>query len=125
MGLLIGGGTENRTPIFSLQDCSSPVELYPHGALTSFRAKFFCSSGRRVDHNHYQRELERIPGYGPGSVHWQCTALPLSYIRMVGNRRIGRRVPEGAGFTDPLIHQTWRFPYLVAQEGFEPSTFWL
>ena len=40
-----------------------PLSLTAHGASASFRAKFFCSSGRRVDHNHYRRI--KSPGARP------------------------------------------------------------
>ena len=30
-------------------------------------------------------------------------------------------MPEGAAFTEPLSHQTWRYPKVVAQVGIEPT----
>src|SRR3981189_1890068 len=37
-------------------------------------------------------------------------ALPIDQGRMVGVPRIGLGMHIGAGFTDPLSHQTWRHP---------------
>ncbi len=48
-----------------LQGSSAPL-CCPHGARDSNRTNLFCSSGRRVDHDHYAgKELERTMGIEP------------------------------------------------------------
>ena len=56
------------------------------------------------------KRMERTKGIEPSSTRWQREALPLSYGRVVGGRGIEPRMRIGAGFTDPLSHQTWRHP---------------
>jgi hypothetical protein len=44
------------------------------------------------------------------SSEWHSEALPIDQGRMVGVPRIELGMHIGAGFTDPLSHQTWRHP---------------
>ena len=63
-----------------------------------------------------------MPVIETGSSEWHSDARPSSYIRkMVGNRGIEPRTHIGAGFTDPLSHQTCRCP-LVAGPGVAPGS---
>ena len=55
------------------------------------------------------------------SSEWHSEALPIDQGRMVGVPRIELGMHIGAGFTDPLSHQTWHYPDLVAGVGIEPT----
>ena len=50
----------------------------------------------------------------------RCSAIELR-PQLVGNPRIELGMRIGAGFTDPLSHQTWRYPKVVAGVGIEPT----
>ncbi len=79
-----------------------------NGARTWFRATLSCSSGRRFHQISF-------PSVRPARIElasseWHSEALPIDQGRMVGVPRIELGMHIGAGFTDPLSHQTWRHP---------------
>jgi hypothetical protein len=117
----IGGGTKNRTPIFSLQDCSSPVELYPHRGDSGFEPDFLRLR-RSVHWISLSHEFERPAGNDPASVRWRRTALPLSYGRMVGIPRIEHGMLRRAKVLQTLSVARLGDTRLVAGAGFAPET---
>ncbi len=90
---------ESNHPRTPLQDAALPLSY------SGFRQAFssVCVFAQL-------RNLERTAGIEPASRRWQRRNLPLRYVRMVGNQWIEHCTPEGAGFTAPLSHQTWRYP---------------
>jgi hypothetical protein len=68
------------------------------GARDSNRTNLFCSSGRRVDHDHYTGAFGAAGGKSnPSSPRWQRGALPLSYGREIGGQGPSRTATDYAG----------------------------
>ena len=87
------------------------AHLLENGARTWFRATLSCSSGRRFHQISF-------PSVRPARIElasseWHSEALPIDQGRMVGVPRIELGMHIGAGFTDPLSHQTWHSSPLV------------
>src|SRR5215475_4214204 len=86
----------------------SPPRRSARGARTWFRATLSCSSGRR--YHQISFPSVRPARIELASSEWHSEALPIDQGRMVGVPRIELGMHIGAGFTDPLSHQTWRHP---------------
>jgi hypothetical protein len=77
--------------------------MLPHvaangGARDSNRTNLFCSSCRRVDHDHYTGAFGAAGGKSnPSSPRWQRGALPLSYGREIGGQGPSRMATDYAG----------------------------
>ena len=108
------------------------ARLLENGARTWFRATLSCSSSRRFHqisfpsapaftHDLMQKntsafnarlgqKMVRPARIELASSERHSEALPIDQGRMVGVPRIELGMHIGAGFTDPLSHQTWRHP---------------
>src|SRR6202030_3628855 len=92
-------------PAASPKKARSRASFLRNGARTRFRATLSCSSGRRFHQISF-------PSVRPARIElasseWHSEALPIDQGRMVGVPRIELGMHIGAGFTDPLSHQTW------------------
>ena len=81
-----------------------------------FESRLSASSAQRFHQISLSHEFGADIGYRSAFLRrWRLTLLPLNYIRLVGIPWIEHGMHTGAGFTDPLSHQTWRYPFgLVA-----------
>ena len=63
--------------------------------------------------------MEATPGFEPGVKVLQTSALPLGYVADLA--RVAGFEPANDGIRIRCL-TTWRYPIMVAEEGFEPPT---